>query len=256
MRKFLAVVLVCLLAAPASLWAGVNVNNSAVLFSGPTVAGHFPMTVGGWINLASVATDGDGFIASGNFDGGVGAGWTLNATDTYNGCSGQIDFIKGATSDDFICSGVSLPLNAWIFLAAVVTSTQVRFVTITASGTLTGTNVADTTAFTGGGTPGVTVGSSTHIAANVFKLHGTVANMFIYGTAALSDTQLRALARFGPRGISGPVTRFWPLYSAGTYFGDFSGNNTPSVQTALVLNSGTPLQANQCPCADPFNWHE
>jgi hypothetical protein len=256
MRRLLSFVLMLLLSAPTSLLAGVNINDSAELFNQQSVAGHFPMTVAGWINLASVATDGDGFVASGNFSGGVGGGFTFNATDTFNGCSGQIDFIKGGATDDFICSGVSLPLNAWVFLAAVVTSTQVRFVTITASGTLTGTNVADTTGWTAQGSPGVTVGSSSHISTNVFKCHCTLANISIYAAAALTDTELKALSRFGPRGISGPVTRFWPLYFENTTMGDFSGNSTNSLPTSLLINAGTPLNANHCPCADPWNEHE
>jgi hypothetical protein len=259
-------VLVLLLALP--LWAGVDVNNSAELLNGNTIPGNFPMTIGGWINLYAVASDGDGLINSGDFGGGVGSGWMLHATDTYNGCSGQIAFIKGGSTgggatDAIICSGQSLVLNKWTFVAAVVTSTTVRFVTITASGTLTGTTQSDNNAFTTENSPGTGVGSSVHISTPVFLAHGTLANVFVYGTVALSDAELRSVARFGPRGISGPVTRFWPLYSiasttAPKSFGEYSGNNneaTTSTTTNLKLLTGTALQANHCPCADPWDYH-
>jgi len=259
--------LLLLLALP--LWAGVDINNSAQILNGNSIPGHFPMTVGGWINLYAVATDGDGLLTSGDFGGGVGSGWMLHATDTYNGCSGQITFIKGGSTgggatDAVLCSGKTLPLNVWTFVAAVVTSTQVHFVTITASGTLTSANVSDTNAFTTENSPGTGVGSSAHISTPVFLAHGTVANVFVYGTVALSDAQLQSLARFGPRGVTGPpVTRFWPLYSIASTtvpktFGEYSGNNnetSTSTTTNLTLLTGTALNANHCPCADPWNYH-
>jgi hypothetical protein len=260
MRKVLAL----LLAYSTLAWAGVNINNSAQLFSGSLIPINFPMTAGGWVNLYARATDGDGLIANGDFGGGAGQGWMLHATDTFNGCSGQVDFIKGGASDDVICSGQSLPLNAWVFVAAVVTVSNVHFVTITASGTFTATNQADTTAFTAS-SPGTEVGSSVHVSTSVFKCHCTVANVFVYDNNALTDAQLTAFARFGPRAVGlSRVTRFWPLYSIVSSttpitFGEYSGYNVPgssSTETNLQLLTGTALQANHCPCADPWNYHQ
>ena len=261
MRSLIAILLCLTLAAVA--WAGVDINNSAQLFTGSFIPSNFPMTAGGWINLYATATDGDGLIANGDFGGGAGTGWMLHATDTFNGCSGQVDFVKGGATDDFICSSQTLPLNAWVFVAVVVTFNNVRFVTITASGTLPATNVTDTTAFTTS-SPGTEVGSSVRVSTPVFFAHGSVANVFVYDNSALTNSELAAFARFGPRGVGvSRVTRFWPLYSIASSttpktFGEYSGYNVPgssSTETNLTLLTGTPLNANHCPCADPWNYH-
>jgi hypothetical protein len=261
MRSLIAILLCLTLAAAA--WAGVNINNSAQLFSGSFIPINFPMTAGGWINLAAHSSDGDGLVANGDFGGGAGTGWMLHATDTYNGCSGQIDFVKGGATDDFICSGLSLPTNTWMFMAAVVTASNVHFVTITASGTMTTSDHADTTSFTAS-SPGTEVGSSVRVSTPVFFANGSVANVFVYDNSALTNSELAAFARFGPRGVGvSRVTRFWPLYSIASSttpktFGEYSGYNVPgssSTETNLTLLTGTPLNANHCPCADPWNYH-
>jgi Concanavalin A-like lectin/glucanases superfamily len=258
MRPLVALVLLLSLTA----WAGVNINNSAQLFSGSPIPIHFPMTAGGWINLSAHSTDGDGLVANGDFGGGAGTGWMLHATDTYNGCGGDMDFIKGGATDDVICSGLSVPTGTWTFMAAVVTSTNVHFVMISAAGAITTSDHGDTSSFTSS-SPGTEVGSSVRVSTPVFFANGSIANVFVYNTVALSDAQLKAFARFGPRGVSGPVSRFWPLYSIASSttpktFGEYSGNNIPGssvTETNLTLLTGTPLNANHCPCADPWNYH-
>lgn len=240
MKKLLITLL--LLIMPAM--AGVNINSSADLLGNANIPGHFPMTVGGWAHATTLQSDGDGFISSGAWGGGVGSGWLLHLSDTFNCGTPVIDFVKGAGSDDFICSSITIPTGVWVFVAAVVTSNNVHFFTMSANGTVTEQDVGDTIAFTSS-TNLVGMANSTRVSSPVFKFNGILASMFIFATAALTDNELKAEARTGPSLIGHPSTAFWPLYFTN---GSQIYPNEITGLLSMGVVSGTPINATHCPC--------
>lgn len=249
MRRYSAVTILLLLFA-VPCFAGINVNGSADLVNGSnahSIQGNFPMAMGGWVFVNSFNSDGDGLVSNGGFAGGVGRGWILEVTDTFNCGDTVITFIKGGSTDDFVCSHLTAPLGAWVFIAAVVTSNNVHFVLMTAAGSITEEDVSDSTTFTA--TTDVTgIGGSTHISGTVFLIHGILANVFVFGTSSLTNNELKAVARGGPLAVGHPLTLFVPAY-----FDNAAHGNADIAHGfyTMLQTSGTGISANQCPCGWP-----
>jgi hypothetical protein len=221
--------------------ASVNINGSAVLdgVCCGVIAGHFPMTVGGWVYPNALRSDGDGLVIAGAFGGGVGSGWLFHLNDIFNCGTGVLDFVKGGSTDHFVCSTITAPpVGSWTFLAAVITSTQVHFFSMTTSRVVTTQTVSDTTSFTGSGNSPA-VGSSVHVTTPVFITNSELEGVFVYGNNALTDTELQALAFGGMAAVTETATAYWPLCTLVTPpQPDTSGNGYN-----LSTNSGTPLNS-------------
>lgn len=123
-----------------------NGSSDVINFGNPTgLASRLNMTVAAWINLDDITATGfdDGIVCYGR--GGI-SGWNFKVRKFFDG--DEIAFTKNAVIE-IPSTTINLVATTWLLVAAVVSSTQVRFHKYTPGSGLTSQNVADTNNFTG-----------------------------------------------------------------------------------------------------------
>lgn len=241
MKKLLSFIL--LLVGLAQAAVDTNSGTSCLpAGTGGNVAGNRPMTVAGWVNSPS-ATSFKTFFAQ---DGGP---WKMFVYAGSPCTLGHLDF-RNTNTD--VCSSQTVSGSTWEFIAAVVTTGNVHFLTLANNATTPTTDdVSNSTTF---GSAGRTVGGAFQINCS-FGMSGAIANLAVWGTVALSDAELVAYARGGPYAVGRAITVFYPLYftsgSSGTTYANFTAatqnNNLTVASGTTAVNPGT-----HCPCGNPW----
>lgn len=241
MRKIISLLLVVPIYS-TFLYAGITFSSlQSYTVSGKYIGATLPFTVGAWVNPVSF-TGTNRIITSGNSGSG---GWSLQFCGSTCGCgaNGDIEFAKLHVVD--VCSTIAISTGVWTFVGVTVSSSTVHFFTMTASGTVTTSNVSNSSTI---GTPTSPI---TEVSDNSSSaMSGTIAQAMVWLGVSLSDTELKAAAYGGPYVIGRVVTLYYPLYNINSTNG--LGNMAAGNPTYILGQAGTPSNGNHCPCSNPF----
>lgn len=181
----------------------------------------FPLTVGAWIRPDTHPANGGYIFAQGRQSTSGFALATLSSTAPH-----RLQFVKPGAAG-ISATTVSLTNSVWQFVAAVVTSTNVRFIVITAAGSLSAENVADSTAFATSANDETIVGyltaSGGGATANT-RFDGRIAHLGVFIGEALTDAQVKAFAFGGPSAVGHRPDVFLPIWGVASPEADLSGN--------------------------------
>ena len=199
-----------------------------------TLLGQLGMTVACWINTDTVASGEGHFVTQGR---GGASGWNFNRGSGIAG--DEIQFTKHGVVN-INSTAINLSSGTWLLVAAVVSSTQVRFHKYEPGVGLTSENVANNQAFDNTPTPTesnigcVLNGSGT--ATEFFE--GLIAEVSKWNRE-LSDAEITALGKgFSPLFMSNSLEFYAPLI----------GNNSPETN---LLSSVTGAVTEATKAAHP-----
>ena len=176
------------------------------------LAGTRPMTIGAWIRTDT--TTGAHRIFS-YYASGVNRGWSYGQFG-----ANQRFTIHGVADVDSSSAGVQLATSTWYFIAAALSSTNVKFVRIAADGTINTQDVANSSAHTG--TP--TDGRIAAIAGTSAFVDGRLCHLGIWLGDELSADELRAFAFAGPYALGRVPDGYWPIWGQASPEPDLSGS--------------------------------
>lgn len=250
MKHLCAILLSLLLGLVPCAEAAYNFGTVASFMNaGSTyITASLPMTVGGWVNLTGYESGNEEILlVSGRSGSG---GWKFHAScGAVCTCGGNdMHFTKIAVAD--VCSTTVVPLNAWNFVAAVVSSTTVHFVLISAAGVVTTQNISNSNTIATPTSPVTQVAGSTTNS----MIKGNAANIAIWTGVGLSDAELKAYAFQGVSAIRKPL-HCWLLFntSATTQAqGDLCAGNAAFLATG---SNGPPTTAPHSPTGRSFVRH-
>lgn len=241
MRKLIAFLFSVLLIA-GNAQAGITYASAqSYTYSSGYIGGTLPLTVGAWIFPTTLGAENRIFLSGKSGSGG----WDISLCGSACSCgsNGDLHFAKISSAD--VCSTQLLSTNAWTYVAAVVSSTQVHFFVMTASGTVTTQNVSDTHSINNPTSP-ITEESDNSTSAFV----GTIAQAEAWIGSSLSDTELKAAAYGGPQAVGRTVSLYYPTFGINTTFG--LGNMAAGNPLFVLGHFGTPSTGSHCPCGNPF----
>jgi len=170
--------------------------------------------------------------------GGTGAMTRFNMDNTT---AGQLDVTTPNTTATTLLA--SMTNNAWYFLALTANGNNyIAYVSPAGGGTLTATNITDTTSFTS--YRQITIGDDEPNGGAPFT--GNIQNVMVWNNTVLTAAQLQNQSRaFRPIFTSG-IGMWYPLLTFADRLHDYSGNGT--TLTASAVNPTTDVGA-------PASWN-
>ena len=201
---------------------GVDIGANANL--NPTLT----MTVGCWINLDNT-TGSHGFICRGHYGGGPAA---ESGGYSFKTNGDELRFTKHAVAD-ITSTGINLSASAWLYVAAAISSTNVRFYKITTAGVMSTEDVANSSAFDSTFSDDSRIGLMRGDSGQAIDpMAGLLCNVIHVG-ATLTDVEVAAMAFMLPMRPD-VVKGFWPLWGTTTAEPDWSGFNFHGTVTGAV----------------------
>jgi len=182
------------------------------------------MTIGLWVKLAGTANQ-KLFSRWGN-----SKGWSFGI-----GSAAKLQFTKYGVAD-INDTSTGPGTGAWMYCAAVVTSTGVRFVRYDTSGTKTTATVASASAFLGPGASGF-IGCEANPSVLAKPANGNLAEVAVWIGTELTDSQIFGAAFNGAAAAAAATpTLYMPLYGDSPE-ADYSGSRrSNTVYSAAVVN--------------------
>jgi hypothetical protein len=156
--------------------------------------------------------------------------------------NGRMIFTKKQVAD--IQSGVSFApsTGAWFFCAAVLSSTQVRFVKITAAGTLTTSTTSNSSAMDNTPAPSeARIGCDRSSGgADTDWFDGKIAHVGVWIGDELTDDELKAYAFGGLWAVGRQPDGYWPLWGVASPEPDLTASQNHGTVTGATLASVHP----------------
>lgn len=207
-----------------SRFNNATTGNYFSLGNATALAPSFPMTVFGWVNLANV-TGTKRLIAYTNGAGTAGWGFAI--------VGDELRFTKSGVAD-VNSTTINLTASALLFIAASITSTNVRFLKIDADGVVTAQDVANASAFTG--TPD-TCHIGRYPANSTEYFNGNFGEVGVKIGTALTDAELVMISALGFRGVPDGPTGYWTFQDEGATVPDYSGNGNHAVEVGTMTSA-------------------
>lgn len=214
----------------------IDLGNPAVLDPA-----SLSMTVGCWVNPAG--TGPTRFVSRGLSSGLKG--WALGIANA----GADLQFTKYGVAD--VTSTIVLSTSAWVYVAAVVSSTQVHFVSYDTSGTKTTNDQSNSGALLTGANNALVGGESVNSGGLTKVLSGSLAEVSVWFGAELSDAQLLTAAFGGVTGIQAVLAM--PLLGDSPEV-DHSGSGLSGTVTGTLVVAHPPISPPKEPAKTEINF--